>query len=93
MSRRNPFDSVFPSFCALPENLEEVPPLPPLPPMQWRVGKVQPAPLASHREWIDHGVDTLLPTQSSAADGKTRFDSLLSGIEIMQPPKSKPVFQ
>uniref|UniRef100_A0A2C9V9W2 Protein SCAR n=1 Tax=Manihot esculenta TaxID=3983 RepID=A0A2C9V9W2_MANES len=88
MSRRNPFDSVFPSFCALPENLEEVPPLPPLPPMQWRLGKVQPAPLASHREWIDHGVDTLLPTQSSAADGKIRFDSLSSGTEIMQPPNT-----
>ncbi|XP_058000174.1 protein SCAR2 isoform X2 [Hevea brasiliensis] len=78
MLSRNPFDSVFPSFGILPENLEEVPPLPPLPPMQWRLGKVQPAPPASHKEWIDHGEGTLLPIQPFAADEKSQFDFLSS---------------
>ncbi|KAF2308013.1 hypothetical protein GH714_034358 [Hevea brasiliensis] len=85
MLSSNPFDSVFPSFGVLPENLGEMPPLPPLPPMQWRLGKVQPAPLALLRGWIDNGEGTLAPIQPFTADEKSPIDILSSGREIMQP--------
>lgn len=58
----DPLSSVFPSSGLLPEaaqvNLEEMPPLPPLPPMQWRLGKIQHAPLSPQREFMDHSQES-----------------------------------
>ncbi|KAL6974926.1 hypothetical protein U1Q18_043851 [Sarracenia purpurea var. burkii] len=57
--------SIFPSSDLVPDasqiNLNEMPPLPPLHPMQWRIGKVQSALLASER-------DLLLPLHCDEED-------------------------
>lgn len=85
----NPFDSIFPSFGLLPGvnhvNLEAMPPLPPLPPMQWRIGRVQHAPLASQEDLIEHSRDTFLPIQLSITDEKAQYDFPSSCGEVMQP--------
>lgn len=51
---KTPLSSDISGFNLHPEvaqlNLEEMPPLPPLPPMQWRIGKLQHASLASGRD-------------------------------------------
>ncbi|GAV80843.1 LOW QUALITY PROTEIN: hypothetical protein CFOL_v3_24303 [Cephalotus follicularis] len=51
------FVFVLPTFGMLPNAAQvgasEMPPLPPLPPMQWRMGKVQRAPLVMQEELVD----------------------------------------
>ncbi|CAK7343692.1 unnamed protein product [Dovyalis caffra] len=87
----NPFDSAFPSFGVLPVpeasqvNPEAMPPLPPLPPMQWRLGKIQPAPLDGDRDMIDHIEGTFQPIQPFMVDQKVHFDFPSLDREIAHP--------
>ncbi|RDX61927.1 Protein SCAR2, partial [Mucuna pruriens] len=54
-------------------NLDEMPPMPPLPPMQWRMGKVQHASLASQREELEVRQTSVQPMQSIIPDKKSLF--------------------
>ncbi|XP_057970481.1 protein SCAR2 isoform X2 [Malania oleifera] len=83
-------ESIFPGFVLPPKssqkNIEEVPPLPPLPPMQWRVGKLQNAPLSSEKETMDYGLN-LFPQmpQSITADENTQGGFPALGGRITKP--------
>lgn len=81
-----PLESILPRFVQPPVvNLEDTPPLPPLPPMQWRLGKMQHAPLASQRELGGVSHDSFLPLQSMKADEKAQFDLPAPQRELMRP--------
>lgn len=64
-----PSESMLPSFGMIPQasevTLEEMPPLPPLPPIQWRMGKLQPAPLAT--------LGSFPPIPPPTADNRAQF--------------------
>ncbi|KAK9920292.1 hypothetical protein M0R45_028850 [Rubus argutus] len=81
-----PLESILPIFVQPPVvNLEDTPPLPPLPPMQWRLGKMQHAPLASQRELDGVSHDSFLPLQSMKADEKAQFDLPAPQRELVLP--------
>ncbi|KAL7248651.1 hypothetical protein ACSBR2_003403 [Camellia fascicularis] len=86
---KDPSSSMFSSPGLLPEvsqiNLDEMPPLPPLPPMQWRLGKVQNASLASERDFVGHNPDSFPPILPSTADAKTQLGHPAIEGEIIQP--------
>ncbi|KAL6987920.1 hypothetical protein U1Q18_013666, partial [Sarracenia purpurea var. burkii] len=81
--------SIFPSSDLVPEasqiNLNEMPPLPPLPPMQWRIGKVQSALLASERDLLRHNLFSFPPILPSTAGENVQLDDLAIKEEISQP--------
>ncbi|KAF9665320.1 hypothetical protein SADUNF_Sadunf16G0110500 [Salix dunnii] len=84
----NPFDSAFPSFGVLtvPETSQVNPEaMPPLPPMQWRLGKIQPAPLDADRDMIDHSQCTFQPIETFIVDQKVQLDFPSSDREIVHP--------
>lgn len=81
-----PLESILPIFVQPPVvNLEDTPPLPPLPPMQWRLGKMQHAPLASQRELDGVSHDSFLPLQSMKANEKAQFDLPAPQRELLRP--------
>ncbi|KAI4353485.1 hypothetical protein L6164_002431 [Bauhinia variegata] len=82
----DPVTSILPDLSpkAAEANLEEMPPMPPLPPMQWRMGKVQHASLASQRESIEVTPASFLPTQPVGIDGNAQFSLLGSERETLQ---------
>ncbi|XP_024187068.1 protein SCAR2 isoform X1 [Rosa chinensis] len=102
--KMEPLESILPNFVQPPVvNLEDTPPLPPLPPMQWRLGKMQHASPASHRDLGGVSNDSFLPMQSLKADEKAQFDLPAPQRELLQPQhpflsltaedmKSQPVF-
>ncbi|KAJ6425157.1 hypothetical protein OIU84_025852 [Salix udensis] len=84
----NPFDSAFPSSGVLtvPETTQVNPEaMPPLPPMQWRLGKIQPAPLDADRDMIDHSQCTFQPIETFIVDQKVQLDYPSSDREIVHP--------
>ncbi|KAJ6299796.1 hypothetical protein OIU76_020728 [Salix suchowensis] len=84
----NPFDSAFPSFGVLtvPETSQVNPEaMPPLPPMQWRLGKIQPAPLDADRDMTDHSQCTFQPIETFIVDQKVQLDFPSSDREIVHP--------
>ncbi|XP_050383492.1 uncharacterized protein LOC126800219 [Argentina anserina] len=67
-------------------NLEDTPPLPPLPPMQWRLGKMQYASIASPGDLGGLSNDSSFPTMHSLkADEKPQFDPPAPQRELLQP--------
>ncbi|KAJ0088535.1 hypothetical protein Patl1_31471 [Pistacia atlantica] len=73
----DPLGSFPPSFGLLHEanqvNMDEIPPLPPLPPMQWRLGKIQDAPLISQQEPIGHSHESFPSILPFKDDEKAQF--------------------
>ncbi|KAJ0027736.1 hypothetical protein Pint_34984 [Pistacia integerrima] len=73
----DPLGSFPPSFGLLHEanqvNMEEIPPLPPLPPMQWRLGKIQDAPLISQQEPVGHSHESFPSILPFKDDEKAQF--------------------
>ncbi|KAJ4845685.1 hypothetical protein Tsubulata_035268 [Turnera subulata] len=82
----NSFDSIFPSSGESTKViLEETPPLPPLPPMQWRLGRVQAAPVGAHGGHIDHSEERFPSIRPFAVDGEFQSGSQFLDSEIMHP--------
>lgn len=81
----DPLKSLLPDLSPMEtENkLDEMPPMPPLPPMQWRMGKVQPASIDSHRDDLEVHQASVQSMQPIMPDKKSQFGLPASDGEIL----------